>query len=438
MPGEERGSRDYGEPRARVSAEPVSAPAKKKSRFGWLKVTAVCLAVLLLCGAVGVGGVAAWSGMRNMLRGRAETSAPTGTVAEDQTRETAGTDGTGGTEDETAPILGLRTFAEESGAMTASEVYARYVDSVVAIRTESTSVNIFGQTTRTASAGTGFIITEDGYILTNNHVVSGASSVTVTLNNGDEYEAAVLGSDSASEVAVVKIEATGLSPVNLGDSDDIAVGEDVVIIGNPLGELTNSLSKGVVSALDRNVTISTGVTINAFQIDASVNSGNSGGPVFDATGRVIGIVTAKYAASTYEGLGFAIPINDAVKAAEELIAHGYISTGTPVMNIIVRTLDEATAAYYDVPEGAYVWEITAGGCADRAGMEEGDIITDFDGVTITNKEELNEAKSAYAPGDTVTVTVYRDGSYLALQVTLDEEGAPIPQESIPFDPFGGR
>ncbi len=408
---------DYGPSPVREYASRQSAQEQhpKKKKGGWLKITAICLAALVICGAAGVGGVASWNGIMRMVRPAIETE----TTQPEITPEESGAD----TADSSVPAL--KTFAKDSEAMTPSEIYKQYVDSVVSIRTETTALNIFGQVTTAASAGTGFVISEDGYILTNNHVVSDGTTITVTLNDGSEYEASVMGADNDSDIAVLKIDAAGLTPVNLGDSDDIVVGEDVAVIGNPLGELTNSLTTGAVSALDRMISTDRYDAINMFQIDAAVNSGNSGGPVFDSTGRVIGVVTAKYSNSTVEGLGFAIPINDAMKVAEELVTNGYVSTGEPTLNIIVRTMDKTTAAYYDVPQGAYVTEVAAGGCCDKAGVQAGDIITKLGSSMILSKEDLGEAKANYAPGDKVEILVYRDGETLKFTVTLDETGAPL-------------
>lgn len=387
-------------------------PRKKKN--GWMKITAICLAAIVVCGAVGAGGVASWNGIMRMIQ--PNVSAQTNEQAENSAKEADKSE---------SSVPALKTFAKSSTAMTPSEIYAKYVDSVVSIRTETTAVNIFGQVTTAASAGTGFIISEDGYILTNNHVVSDGTAITVTLNAGDEYRANVVGADNGSDIAVLKIEADNLAPVNLGNSDDIVVGEDVAVIGNPLGELTNSLTTGCVSALNRMIQTERYDAINMFQIDAAVNSGNSGGPVFDSTGRVIGVVTAKYSNSTVEGLGFAIPINDAMDVAEKLVVNGYVPTGEPAFNITVRTIDETAAAYYDVPQGACVAEVSAGGCCDKAGIQVGDIITKVGNTIIMSKDDLGQAKAGYTPGDEVEVLVYRDGEMLRFTVIFDESGAPL-------------
>ena len=200
---------------------------------------------------------------------------------------------------------------------------------MVGISTTVTGYNMFGQLTSNAVTGTGFILSEDGYILTNNHVVEDAvstgSTVTVKLHDGSEYPAAIVGTEgNTNDIAVLKIDAEGLSPVTLGDSDKMQVGENIYVVGNPLGELTYTMTAGIISALDREIAADRNTTLNMFQLDAAVNSGNSGGPVFNDRGQVIGVVTAKYNSSGVEGLGFAIPINDAVSIAEDLINQAYL------------------------------------------------------------------------------------------------------------------
>ena len=234
-----------------------------------------------------------------------------------------GTDSTG----ETIKSDGSVKTPEETGnaaALTASEIYAQNIASTVGITAKGTTKNIFGQTTSTASSGTGFVIRSDGYILTNHHVINGADEFTVTFSDGTSYPAEVVGYESdVSDIAVLKIDKTGLRPVTFGKSSEMTVGEDITVIGNPLGELTFSLTRGVVSALDRKINTD-GNPITMFQIDAAVNSGNSGGPAFDSGGNVVGIVTAKYASGTTEGLGFCIPSDSAEKIASDIIEYGYM------------------------------------------------------------------------------------------------------------------
>ncbi len=229
-------------------------------------------------------------------------------------------------------------------------------------------------------------------------------------------------------MAVLKIDAAGLSAVTIGDSDSLQVGETVYAVGNPLGELEYTMTSGIVSATDRAITTSetsstgtiTTKTINMFQIDAAVNSGNSGGPVYNSRGEVVGIVTAKYSTSGVEGLGFAIPINDAIALANELISDGYISK--PYMGILnASTLDETYAQYYGTVAGVYFQGVEDGSAAEKAGLQVGDIIVGLGDMEISTASDLVSAKNAYRPGDTTEIRVYRSGEYLTLTITFDEE-----------------
>lgn len=324
----------------------------------------------------------------------------------------------------------VTTNVVQSGSeLTSSQIYTLACSQVVGITTDVTYTNIFGQTSSGAVSGSGFIISADGYILTNYHVISdaveGGYAVKVYLYDGTEYTATIVGYEQDNDVAVLKIDATGLNPVTLGDSDSMAVGETVYAVGNPLGELEYTMTSGMVSALDRDITSTdetTGAatTINMFQIDAAINSGNSGGPVYNSRGEVIGIVTAKYSSTGVEGLGFAIPINDAVSIANDLITNGYV-TGKPYMGITVQTVSSTVAQYYNMKEGAYVYSIESGSCAEKAGLQVGDIIVGVDDKEVTSSSDLTAAEKTYKAGDTATLKVYRSGNYVELSITFDEK-----------------
>lgn len=259
--------------------------------------------------------------------------------------------------------------------LTTAEIYAKYVSSCVGITVDIVSTNIFGQTVTGAAAGSGFVITEDGYILTNYHVIDGANSIKVTFSDGKEYTATYVGGEEANDIAVIKVEATGLTPVVIGSSSDMLVGEQVTTIGNPLGELTFSETTGIISALDRTITMSDGNKMNMIQTDCAINSGNSGGPLFNSHGEVIGIVSAKYSSSassssaSVEGLGFAIPMDDVADMVSELVTNGYV-TGKPLMGISVGDVAEDVQAY-GVPAGAAVKVVTPGLCGEKAGLPRG-------------------------------------------------------------------
>ena len=308
--------------------------------------------------------------------------------------------------------------------MTPAEVYAATVNSVVSINCSAVSTNIFGQKVESASSGSGFVITQDGYIVTNQHVVSGASSVNVTLYNGDTYPATVVGGDSDYDVAVLKIEATGLQAVTLGKSADVNVGDTVMAIGNPLGELTFSMSQGIVSCCDRAINVD-GTPFNMIQVDASINPGNSGGPLVNLYGEVVGIVSAKYSSysdTSVEGLGFAIPISDVQAIITDIIENGQV-TGKAYLAIKAGTMTEQMAAQYNIgiTEGVFVYSTESGGAGERAGLQLGDVITKVNDTAITSMTDLSAAKKNYKAGDTVTLTVYRNGEYITLDLTFDEQ-----------------
>ncbi len=311
--------------------------------------------------------------------------------------------------------------------MTMPEVYSANVNSVVSINVSSTT-NYFGQRVETAASGTGFFITQDGYILTNYHVVKGASTVKVTLYSGETYDASVIGGDEDYDIAVIKIDVTGASAVVLGDSGALAIGESVAAIGNPLGELTFSMTSGVVSCVNRAVNID-GTPFNMIQIDCSINPGNSGGPLFNSYGEVVGIVSAKYSSysnTTVEGIGFAIPINDVIAMVEDIMTDGFV-TDKPYIGITPQAMTAQMAQQYrySVSEGVFVCSVDPGSAADKAGLQMGDVITKLGDTSISDVNDLNAAKKAYRAGDTVTLTVYRAGQTLAVELTFDA----VPQTS---------
>ena len=303
--------------------------------------------------------------------------------------------------------------------MSMSEVYASNVNSVVSINVSATT-NYFGQTVQTAASGTGFFITEDGYILTNHHVISDASSVKVTLYNGETYDAKVIGSDEDYDIAVLKIDVTGATPVVLGDSSKLAIGESVAAVGNPLGELTFSMSEGIVSCVNRAINVD-GTPFNMIQVDCSINPGNSGGPLFNSYGEVIGIVSAKYSSysnTTVEGIGFAIPINDVVSLVKDIMTNGYV-TNKPYLGITQGTLTAQMAAQYryDITQGVFVYSVEKGSAADKAGLKMGDVIVKVDDTDIAASEDLVAVKKSYSAGDTSAFTIYRDGTTQTVSVT---------------------
>ena len=319
--------------------------------------------------------------------------------------------------------------AVASGGMTTSQVSEMVSPSVVVITTEQvvySQWSWYGQNQVESGAGSGVIISSDGYILTCAHVVSGASQITVTIGDTD-YTATVVGEDDTSDVAVLKIDATGLTPATVGDSDSLSVGDSVLAVGNPLGELGGTVTSGIVSALNRRVTIqgtSSTNTMSLIQMDASVSPGNSGGGLFNMNGELIGLVNAKSSSSDAEGLGFAIPINDAIQVAQDLLENGYVS-GRPYMGITyIAVTDAQTAAQFNVNAyGVYVVDVVQGGPADKAGLKVGDRIVSIDGTEIAQKDDLGTLMQQHTAGDTLSITVARDGQMQTVSLTLGEKNA---------------
>ena len=383
------------------SVSPEERPRKKQSFFK--STAAKVIAIVLACDIIGTG-----CGFGGAALYRSSTRQ---TVTLQQS--------------DRAPVTVSVKQVDGQTKMEPAEVYASTVNSVVSINTTATAgTNIFGQTVETASAGSGFIISSDGYIVTNYHVVKGATSVKVTLYSGDTYDATVIGGDSDYDVAVIKINASGLPAVTLGNSADVNVGDTVLAIGNPLGELTFSMSQGIVSCCDRAINVD-GTPFNMIQVDASINPGNSGGPLVNLYGEVVGIVSAKYSSysnTTVEGLGFAIPISDVQAIITDIIENGQV-TGKAYLAIKAGTMTEQMAAQYDIDitEGVFVYSTESGGAGEKAGLQLGDVITKLNDTAITSMTDLTMAKKSYKAGDTVTLTVYRGGEYITLELTFDQQ-----------------
>lgn len=384
------------------AAEPVvtDTPVQPKKHHGGVgRVVALILSCAVISAACGFGGaILAQNGSR------------TGKTTVQQSNRTAAT-------------VNVKKVDGQT-LMTPSEVYASTVNSVVSINCSAVSTNIFGQQTESASSGSGFIYTADGYIVTNQHVVANASSINVTLYNGDTYPATLVGSDSDYDVAVLKIDAKDLPAVTLGSSTDVNVGDTVMAIGNPLGELTFSMSQGIVSCVNRAINVE-GTPFNMIQVDASINPGNSGGPLMNLYGEVVGIVSAKYSSyanTTVEGLGFAIPINDVQSIIKDIIENGSVGNKA-YMAITAGTMTQQMAAQYKInaTEGVFVYSVEDGGAGDKAGLKLGDVITKLNDTQITSMEDLSAAKKGFKAGDTVTLTVLRDGKEITTQLTFDAQ-----------------
>lgn len=384
------------------AAEPVvtDTPVQPKKHHGGVgRVVALILSCAVISAACGFGGaILAQNGSR------------TGKTTVQQSNRTATT-------------VNVKKVDGQT-LMSPAEVYASTVNSVVSINCSAVSTNIFGQQTESASSGSGFIYTADGYIVTNQHVVANASSINVTLYNGDTYPATLVGSDSDYDVAVLKIDAKDLPAVTLGSSTDVNVGDTVMAIGNPLGELTFSMSQGIVSCVNRAINVE-GTPFNMIQVDASINPGNSGGPLMNLYGEVVGIVSAKYSSyanTTVEGLGFAIPINDVQSIIKDIMENGSVGNKA-YMAITAGTMTQQMAAQYKInaTDGVFVYSVEDGGAGDKAGLKLGDVITKLNDTQITSMEDLSAAKKGFKAGDTVTLTVLRDGKEITTQLTFDAQ-----------------
>jgi len=350
---------------------------------------------------------------------------------------------------QTSPSAGGTTTSSD-GAMSARDIYYDLAcKQVVGIQTDITTTNIFGMTVSGSVSGSGFVISEDGYILTNYHVVedayTGGYEVKVMFYDGSTYTAEIKGFDRNNDIAVLKIDATGLDAAELGSSDSLFVGDTVYAVGNPLGELSYSMTSGMVSATDRLITTEEG-TMTMFQIDAAVNEGNSGGPVYNTSGQVVGVVTAKSNEDGTEGLGFAIPIDDAVRIANSVISGERsldAETGDAYLGITPADVDSMAAQYYGFPEGAYVRTVTEGSAAEKADIKVGDIITQLDGYDIGSSDELRQELLFHSAGETVDIVVWRSGEYLTLSITFDAKPAENTDSGSqgayqqPVEPSGG-
>ena len=309
----------------------------------------------------------------------------------------------------------------KSTANTTSDIVKKTADSVVEIATEGVKTGSFAQQYVVKGAGSGVIISEDGYIITNNHVIDGANSVTVTLRDGNtSYTAAVIGSDSENDIALLKVDAKGLTPATFGDSSKLAVGDYVVAIGNPLGELGGTVTDGIISALARDVAIE-GENMTLLQTNAQISPGNSGGGLFNANGELIGIVNAKDSATEVEGIAFAIPINNVLDIIDDLKSYGYVTGKIDLGMQLTDITSKDTAFYYGVNQtGCYVLSVTRGSNAETAGFTTGDLITKVNGTSVSTSSDVEKALENSKVGDNVKFTVYRNGITKDLTLTLAE------------------
>ena len=387
-------------------------------------VALLLILIIFLCGIItvlGVLNVRLFQKLNTRRESEQSISFATGAVlpAETTALPTESIDATLG---EDTPTIDLQKCPQgvdnvpAEGALSLQEIYSRNIDSVVSITSAGQSAT---------STGTGVILTEDGYIVTNCHVVENGISVSAQLTDGRTLPAMLVGADSVSDLAVLHVDATGLTPAQFGDSGSLRVGDTVVAIGDPLGvQLRGTMTNGIISAINRDLTVGDR-TMTLIQTNAALNNGNSGGPLINCYGQVIGINTVKMssyytASATVEGLGFAIPISVAKPIIDELIENGYVA-GRPAIGISGDSLPTYYRAYYRLPDGVYVTSVNDGSDAKAKGIREGDIVTAINGEVISSIDDLNTIKNQYAAGDEVTLTIYRSGAYYEVTVTLVDQ-----------------
>ncbi len=306
--------------------------------------------------------------------------------------------------------------------LTVAQIVDKNENAVVEIVVSGTTQNIWGQLQPMQGAGSGVIVSEDGYIATNHHVIAGANKVQVTLHNGETYAARIVGSDQSNDIAVIKIDAKGLTTATIGDSSTVDVGDLAVAIGNPLGQLGGTATTGIISALDRTLDIE-GTTLTLLQTDAAINGGNSGGGLFNSKGELIGIVESKASAVGVEGLGFALPINTVSPLINDMIKNGgstQTANATPAVGIVISDVSEENARYYGLEAaGVYIAQVTDEN-AMRAGFQERDRIVSFNGKEVSTSSDFITLVRQCKVGDTVSVVVSRDGQEIEIKTVLEE------------------
>ena len=385
------------------AGEPVLACKRRKHLR--LAALAVCCALL--------GGIAGGAATGLLLQGRERAAMrPAG-----QQTAVSGGESTGA-EPSAARV------ASTAGELTPTQLYERYAPCVVGVLNLSAVTDLYGKDTMQASTGSGVLLTGDGEILTNYHVVKDCTQLTVTLYDGTEHTAKLLGYEEDSDIALLKIDGSGYRHARLGDSDRLRIGTEVAAIGNPLGDLDYSLNVGYISAKDRDVDLD-GPSIRMMQLDAAINPGNSGGALFDSYGNVIGIVYAKSSSVSIEGIGYAIPVNNIKDLVAQMINDPDSvkdqTKGSQIMlGITIRDITEEMSKQYSMPVGVYITEVSSMSAAERAGLQKGDIITEFAGETVTSADDLNAIKAKQTSGDTVSVKIDRNGKTLTLDLVVPQ------------------
>lgn len=408
------GSMPYSVPWQKPAPQPGQEPTapKEKKSGAWWKTLVVSVAVAVVsCGITAMLVTSHWQSRNTSLTRSFDEKLAVLRQELEQNKASNNGNSNSGTP---GPSV--------EGGLTPAQVYARNVDSVVAIEC-TVKEEYYGQLISGITSGSGFVLTADGYIVSNYHVVADASDISIIFNDGTKYSGKFVGGDEANDIALVKVEASDLQPVQIGSSDALIVGDQVAAIGNPLGELASTLTVGYISAKDR-IVATDGTQINMMQTDAAINPGNSGGPLFNMLGQVIGITSAKYSGltesgATIEGIGFAIPMDDVYGMLEDLRLYGYI-TGA-YLGVSISDVDPTIAEAYGLPVGTLVRSVVAGSCADKGGIQPSDIIVNLGGHEIKNINDLSRVLRKFKAGDEITATVHRNGQLVQLMLTLDEK-----------------
>ena len=426
------------EPNDRPRPQPTPmGRGRSRRRSNWLGTfVAILLLVILTCGVVYVtffadvhvqrtgNGLLLYFGTRQAQPAETHTVSQSETPAQAETPEADTSSALAAQPAEDPPSVEIESSPaapatpasedEADGALSLQEIYKKCIGSVVSITASSQSGK---------SSGTGIVLSADGYLITNHHVIENAQVIAVQTSDDRQFQASIIGSDEASDLAVLKVDATDLQPAEFGDSGKLAVGDRVVAIGDPLGaQLRGTMTSGIVSAINRDLEVNDR-TMTLIQTDAALNNGNSGGPLINCYGQVIGINTMKlrsYYSTTAEGLGFAIPMAVAKPILEELMENGYVA-GRPAIGISYDTLPLAFRIYYNLPEGVYISAVYDGSDAQAKGVAAGDIITAVNGTRVTSIDELNRVKNQFTAGDSITLTLYNGGSYRDVAVILIDQ-----------------
>ena len=426
------------EPNDRPRPQPTPmGRGRSRRRSNWLGTfVAILLLVILTCGVVYVtffadvhvqrtgNGLLLYFGTRQAQPAETHTVSQSETPAQAETPEADTSSALAAQPAENPPSVEIESSPaapatpasedEADGALSLQEIYKKCIGSVVSITASAQSGK---------SSGTGIVLSADGYLITNHHVIENAQVIAVQTSDDRQFQASIIGSDEASDLAVLKVDATDLQPAEFGDSGKLAVGDRVVAIGDPLGaQLRGTMTSGIVSAINRDLEVNDR-TMTLIQTDAALNNGNSGGPLINCYGQAIGINTMKlrsYYSTTAEGLGFAIPMAVAKPILEELMENGYVA-GRPAIGISYDTLPLAFRIYYNLPEGVYISAVYDGSDAQAKGVAAGDIITAVNGTRVTSIDELNRVKNQFTAGDSITLTLYNGGSYRDVEVTLIDQ-----------------